>query len=220
MKDTNRGRKVLFHFFVFADVDAVGGQEADAAQEAAGALADGISSASQNSQEKLDQNFEKISEQPSSLMSGDEGAAALAALVQSGAHKISFERLQGFDGVDEFEPSGWQVEVGDDSDSDEGQDQAEPATMWPMGVGMALMNGCFGSGYQKGDPCYDEARFATECLNMLDAAAFIGVGFDGRGYYSSESRKKSILQRICAGRATFLGKDVPDTMNTFGLYGK
>ena len=153
-------------------------------------------------------------------MTGSEGADALAALAKSGAHKISFQRLQGFDGPNEFEPSGWQMEVGEDTHPAEPEGSEEAATMWPMGAGFAMMNGCFGSGYQEGDPCYDFARMSPICLNMLDAAAFIGVGFDGRGLYSSESRKKSILQRTCAGKSTYLGKDVPDTMNAFGLYGK
>ena len=38
--------------------------------------------------------------------------------------------------------------------------------------------------------------------DLIDGAAFIGVGFDGRGDYSSESRKMSIVQRVCAGKAT------------------
>ena len=38
--------------------------------------------------------------------------------------------------------------------------------------------------------------------NLIDGAAFMGVGFDGRGEYSPESRKMSIVQRNCAGKAT------------------
>ena len=37
---------------------------------------------------------------------------------------------------------------------------------------------------------------------MLDAAGFIGVGFDGRGDYSSEYRKKSLVQRLCAAKGS------------------
>jgi len=37
---------------------------------------------------------------------------------------------------------------------------------------------------------------------MIDGAAFMGVGFDGRGEYSPESRKMSIVQRSCAGKST------------------
>ena len=38
--------------------------------------------------------------------------------------------------------------------------------------------------------------------SMIDGAAFIGVGFDGRGEYSPESRKMSIVQRNCKNKAT------------------
>ena len=144
----------------------------------------------------------------------------MASLASTGAKKISFERLQGFNGVDEFEPAGWQVELGDKSKPAEPMGEKEQPTIWPMGVGTALMNGCFGSGYKKGDPCYSSARFATRCIDMIDAAAFIGVGFDGRGLYSAENRKLSIIQRNCAAKGSFRGKDVPDVMNAFGIYGE
>ena len=36
---------------------------------------------------------------------------------------------------------------------------------------------------------------------MIDGAAFIGVGFDGSGEYSPESRKMSIVQRNCVNKA-------------------
>ena len=38
--------------------------------------------------------------------------------------------------------------------------------------------------------------------NMIDGAAFMGVGFDGRGKYSPESRKMSIVQRNCKNKAS------------------
>ena len=31
-------------------------------------------------------------------------------------------------------------------------------------------------------------------------------------------RKKSVVQRVCANKATFLGQDIPDNMNAFGVY--
>lgn len=37
---------------------------------------------------------------------------------------------------------------------------------------------------------------------MIDGAAFMGVGFDGRGKYSPESRKMSIVQRNCKNKAS------------------
>ena len=46
----------------------------------------------------------------------------------------------------------------------------------------------------------------------------LGVGFDGRGTYSAESRKMSIIQRTCARKISFAGHQVPDNMNAFGIY--
>ena len=184
-------------------------------------LSNSISNSSKNSRAQLEKNFENLkANRPANLLSGSEGDSAMAALAATGAKKISFERLQGFDGIDEFEPSGWQVEVQGDSSAPEPEGGKEPATIWPKGVGMAIMNRCYGTGYQKGDPCYELATAKGICLNQIDAANFIGVGFDGRGYYSAESRKKSIIQRICDDHGFFAGKDVPDIMNAFGVYGK
>lgn len=46
----------------------------------------------------------------------------------------------------------------------------------------------------------------------------IGVGFDGPGYYTHASRRKSLVQRICANKRTYQGEDVPDAMTIFGVY--
>ena len=59
---------------------------------------------------------------------------------------------------------------------------------YPMGVGNLLMSGCFGKGYQPNDPCYKLAIPLSRCVNQIDAANFIGVGFDVTGSYTSESR--------------------------------
>ncbi|KAJ7388044.1 hypothetical protein OS493_040208 [Desmophyllum pertusum] len=80
------------------------------------------------------------------------------------------------------------------------------------------MNGCWGTGYKDTDPCYSAKWKSKVCQDMIDGAAFMGVGFDGRGKYSPESRKISIVQRNCANMATYDGVDVPDTMNVHGIY--
>ena len=184
-------------------------------------LSKSVSESATKSKAELEKNFENLKRnKPENLLSSSDGDAAMAALLAAGAKKISFQRLQGFDGVDEFEPSGWQIEVQGDKGDPEPEGEKEQATMWPMGVGMAMMNGCYGSGYQAGDPCYDMARTKKICYDQIDAANFIGVGFDGRGHYSSESRKKSVIQRVCDSHASFAGKDVPDIMNAFGVYGE
>lgn len=35
---------------------------------------------------------------------------------------------------------------------------------FPFGAGGLIMNGCFGSGYQPGDRCYDATWATTKCL--------------------------------------------------------
>ena len=47
--------------------------------------------------------------------------------------------------------------------------------------------------------------FSLDVKDLIDGAAFIGVGFDGRGDYSPESRKMSIVQRVCAGKVKYVG---------------
>ena len=66
---------------------------------------------------------------------------------------------------------------------------------YPMGMGPVMKNGCFGKGYKPGTPCYKAKVPVATCREMLDAAAFIGVGFDGRGGYNAQSRKMSLIQR-------------------------
>ncbi|KAL9985287.1 hypothetical protein ACROYT_G007668 [Oculina patagonica] len=126
---------------------------------------------------------------------------------------------KGWKTEDLFVPSGFHIDAeitGEDA-KQEGEKGEQPF-MFPMGVGGMIMNGCFGKNYQPGDPCYQATWKTTICLNLIDGATFIGVGFDGRGDFSSESRKMSIVQRSCKGRATYDDLDVPDTMNVHGVY--
>ena len=80
------------------------------------------------------------------------------------------------------------------------------------------MNGCFGTDYKIGDPCYASKRTSEKCLDMMEAAAYIGVGFDVTGEYTHAGRRKSLIQRLCKGKGSYQGEDVPDNMNVFGIY--
>ncbi|KAI8516907.1 hypothetical protein Bbelb_054880 [Branchiostoma belcheri] len=223
-----------------------------------------------------------------------------------------------------YAPPGWEIrhkyKYKDDSDNDKvssgGQD---PAYTYPAGLGPVLMNGCFGTGYKNGDPCWEakiplegcpvrdfhvsfslrkfpnEVRipikvrtpglglvgdkysrlkpdlqdvttaskvcseerktsfsgsmfwkavlsaahatalsviFSCRCTlpvgapntpptgrgNQIDGATYLGVGFDGRGVYSAESRKKSVIQRSCQNLQTYGENEVPDSMTVLGIY--
>ena len=38
------------------------------------------------------------------------------------------------------------------------------ASVYPFGIGGLLMNGCYGSGYEPGDPCFDATWTTDLCL--------------------------------------------------------
>ncbi|XP_035659246.1 uncharacterized protein LOC118404286 [Branchiostoma floridae] len=136
--------------------------------------------------------------------------------------EIDFEGEKGMVEEDMFAPPGMKMKVDIEEDpetDDENDDMSEEtAFAYPMGMGTALMNGCFGTGYVPGDPCYDDTSELPSCYNMMEGCGYVGVGFDGRGDYSSTSRRKSVVQRNCANAATYQGEDVPDNMNAHGIY--
>ena len=118
----------------------------------------------------------------------------------------------------EFQDGGSDIKIQEISRGGQEKQSGGNAYSYPAGIGPMLINGCFGQDYKKGDPCYTAKIMNTKCLNMIEAANFIGVGFDGVGDYTHANRRKSLIQRVCANKGTYQGEDVPDTMNVFGVY--
>ncbi|XP_078600320.1 uncharacterized protein LOC144875283 [Branchiostoma floridae x Branchiostoma japonicum] len=121
-----------------------------------------------------------------------------------------------------FVPAGYEISHRyqyADEDEDE-QDAMTPsgAYSYPTGLGPVMMNGCFGTAYEPGDPCYASKIPQTNCPSLIDGATFLGVGFDGRGEYSADSRKRSIIQRSCNNLQTYEDYEVPDSMTVQGVY--
>ncbi|XP_035687255.1 uncharacterized protein LOC118423275 [Branchiostoma floridae] len=136
--------------------------------------------------------------------------------------EVDFVADKGMVEDDMFAPPGMhmKVDVEEDPQKDNEPDQSSQpmAFSYPMGMGSALMNGCFGTGYKAGDPCYNVKDVIPACYNMMEGCGYIGVGFDGRGDYSSTSRRKTVVQRNCKNMATYHDEDVPDTMNVHGIF--
>ncbi|XP_028399954.1 uncharacterized protein LOC114523277 [Dendronephthya gigantea] len=134
--------------------------------------------------------------------------------------KLNVFPEKGWRNEDMFLPPGYHMDAEIESDSSpaSSKEVGDPVYTYPAGIGTMIMNGCWGTGYQPGDPCYQSLEVLTACQNMIDGAAFIGVGFDGRGKYSPESRKMSIIQRSCGGRLYYDDFQVPDTMSVHGIY--
>ncbi|XP_068693345.1 uncharacterized protein [Montipora foliosa] len=118
-----------------------------------------------------------------------------------------------------YVPPGYHIQSSiTDEDSSSSKESPDVPYVYPASIGSVMMNGCYGRNYSKTDPCYNSRAQSTVCWDQIDGAAFLGVGFDGRGKYSPESRKMSIVQRNCKNKATYDGFDVPDTMNVHGIY--
>ncbi|XP_066264147.1 uncharacterized protein [Branchiostoma lanceolatum] len=122
-----------------------------------------------------------------------------------------------------FVPAGYEIShkyhyVDEKDDEQDSSTATVSAYSYPVGLGPVVMNGCFGTGYVNGDPCWEAKIPRESCPNLIDGATFLGVGFDGRGEYSADSRKRSIVQRSCNGLQTYEDHEVPDTMTVQGVY--
>eukprot|EP00058_Branchiostoma_floridae_P021020 XP_002606510.1 hypothetical protein BRAFLDRAFT_91906 [Branchiostoma floridae] len=121
-----------------------------------------------------------------------------------------------------FVPAGYEIshryQYADEEEDEQDAMTPSGAYSYPTGLGPVMMNGCFGTAYEPGDPCYASKIPQTNCPSLIDGATFLGVGFDGRGEYSADSRKRSIIQRSCNNLQTYEDYEVPDTMTVQGVY--
>ncbi|XP_035690604.1 uncharacterized protein LOC118425679 [Branchiostoma floridae] len=162
--------------------------------------------------DRADEEFDKVLSRGGDLLSGV-GSDLKEA-------KLTMINGRGSNTGDTFSPPDQEIRMEFEhvDDSDEGTTDGITPISYPMGLGSVLMNGCFGTNYSTGDPCYEAFVPIEACANIIDGATFLGVGFDGRGEYSTDSRKKSLIQRSCNGLQGYKEFHVPDTMTVQGIY--
>ena len=73
-----------------------------------------------------------------------------------------------------YAPAGVHVDAEYVSEGKEEEDSTgEQPFGYPMGIGGVMMNGCYGTNYQIGDPCYDFKTASPNChvskLQRIDA---------------------------------------------------
>ena len=94
--------------------------------------------------------------------------------------EIDIEPNKGWQTEDMFLPPGFRIgaEITGKDKKPKGQKGEEPFT-YPMGIGGMIMNGCYGTNYQLGDPCYQAKDTTTLCLVskyvLLDFVILISV---------------------------------------------
>eukprot|EP00058_Branchiostoma_floridae_P002946 XP_002588434.1 hypothetical protein BRAFLDRAFT_63382 [Branchiostoma floridae] len=124
--------------------------------------------------------------------------------------EIDFEGEKGMVEEDMFAPPGMKMKVDIEEDpetDDENDDMSEEtAFAYPMGMGTALMNGCFGTGYVPGDPCYDDTSELPSCYAAVDSA--------WGGSSSSEKQKfMSLIKCDVIRYEIFLDEVTPDSLS-------
>jgi len=98
--------------------------------------------------------------------------------------EIDIEPDKGWQTEDMFVPPGFHIgaEITGEDEKPEGQ-KGEQAFTYPMGIGGMIMNGCYGTNYQLGDPCYQAKDATTLCwvskygLLHVDVVILVSVLF-------------------------------------------
>ena len=78
---------------------------------------------------------------------------------------INIKPDKGWKSDDFFVPPGFHIdaEVTGEAEKSEGEKGEQPFA-YPMGIGGMMMNGCYDTDYQRGDPCYQAKDTTTLCL--------------------------------------------------------
>ena len=79
--------------------------------------------------------------------------------------EINIDPQKGWETENLFVPPGFQIDskIEGEGEKPKGETGEQPF-IFPMGVGGLIMNGCFATNYQKGDPCYEAKWKTTICL--------------------------------------------------------
>ena len=78
--------------------------------------------------------------------------------------ELNIEPEKGWKTESMFAPAGMHIDAAyTKEEGTKKSNQGEPPFTYPMGVGGVMMNGCYGSNYQKGDPCYAAKRVSSIC---------------------------------------------------------
>ena len=68
-----------------------------------------------------------------------------------------------------FLPSGYHIDASVSGEKDAPSTIGAVPYLFPAGIGSALMNGCWGTGYKPGDPCYTAKWKSDVCqVNILN----------------------------------------------------
>ncbi|XP_062505376.1 uncharacterized protein LOC134182065 isoform X2 [Corticium candelabrum] len=133
--------------------------------------------------------------------------------------KVNVKLDESFQGKSVIYPGDTSLNVDFDNDPIVPEQESQEQPLYYMGgTGAMVQNSCFDTDFPPDPECYEGATGGAVCSTILDAASFIGVGFDGRSEYNAKSRKLSLIQRDCSAGKSYDGKQVPNSMMVQGIY--
>lgn len=74
-----------------------------------------------------------------------------------------------------FVPSAYHLDASVEGDSKSPEEKGDTPFVYPAGMGQVLMNGCWGTDYKIGDPCYNAKLNSTICWVSQDAMATMNM---------------------------------------------
>lgn len=78
--------------------------------------------------------------------------------------KLDITPDKGWETEDMFLPPGYHINAEIEGNKEPSSpEQPEAAYNYPAGMGSVIMNGCWGTGYKKGDPCFDALEATGQC---------------------------------------------------------
>ncbi|EDO50029.1 predicted protein [Nematostella vectensis] len=122
--------------------------------------------------------------------------------------KLDIMPDKGFQTEDMFAPAGYHISSELDGGDEKEKGDYEPAPIpYPGGfIGNAILNGCFGTNYSQGDPCYSPAETKTQC-RVPDTMNVHGIYDTSASMFtfSSRSEYQSFLQREAGVSGSYFG---------------
>ncbi|CAH1252513.1 COLEC10 [Branchiostoma lanceolatum] len=162
--------------------------------------------------DKADEEFDAVLGRSGQLLAGVQDVEQA---------RVQVLHRRGSNTGDTFSPPSQEVRMTfehKEENAEQDSSQVGGGQAYPFGMGPIMMNGCFGSNYQEGDPCFKAFTPIEACAHIIEGATFMGVGFDGLGEYTSDSRKKGLIQRHCESLQGYKEWHVPDQITVQGIY--
>ena len=123
--------------------------------------------------------------------------------------EINVEPEKGWKTEDMFVPAGFHIDAEMTGEDEEPEGEAgEQPFSYPMGVGGVLMNGCYGTNYQPGDPCYEAYWETTICAVSLQKLNIVHDLLHANNYFLLQGHMSGLVTIMVGQNKKVVGHDI------------